>query len=68
MATIDDCVARVQAAIDLAAEHIGAWYDAANNWKEGANPSVFSHTAGNQEMSTRYVLIDPILRALGWDL
>lgn len=68
MTTMDDCVARVLAAIDLVADHIGAWHDAANNWEEGANRSVFSHTAGNSELSTRYVLIDPILRALGWDL
>ncbi len=68
MSQRNDCIERVHSAVDQAVDYIKDWERTTDLWDKGADRQVFACTAGNSEMSTRYILIDPILRALGWDL
>ena len=55
-------VQEVKAAILKAQPHIAAFDP---GWGRDLNPAA---PANNHETSTRYIIIDPVLRALGWDL
>ncbi len=52
---------KVQQAIHEVQEHVFDFY-------RGPDDLNLDAPANNSEMSTRYMIIDPVLRALGWDL
>ena len=56
-------IAQVRAAIERVKPHVLEYQPHPPN-----GPCSYDAPANNSEMSTRYIIIDPILRSLGWDL
>ena len=56
-------IAQVRAVIEKVKPHVFAF-----DPNPGSGRLNYCAPANNSEMSTRYIIIDPILRSLGWDL